>query len=182
MGKLSVFNFTTLNGFYKGPNEDTSWAHENPDNEYAAEKMSPGGILLFGRVTYELMVKYWPTPAALKDAPAVAEGMNSAEKIVFSKTLDKASWNRTRIVRDHIDDEVRKLKAGGKDMTILGSGSIVNQLAQQGLIDEYQIMVHPVVLGDGTPFLEGARQKLNLKLVTTRAFKNGNVLLCYRPA
>jgi len=182
MSKLSVFNFTTLNGFFKGPNDDTSWAHENPDNEYAAENLSPGGILLFGRVTYELMVKYWPTPAALKDAPAIAEGMNSAEKIVFSKTLDKATWNRTRIVRDRIEDEVRKLKTAGKDMTILGSGSIVNQLAQHGLIDEYQIMVHPVALGDGTPFLDGVRQKLNLKLVKTRAFKNGNVLLCYRPA
>jgi dihydrofolate reductase len=182
MAKLNVFNFTTLNGFYKGPDDDTSWAHDNPDNEYAAESLSPGGILLFGRVTYELMVKYWPTPAALKDAPAVAEGMNSAEKIVFSRTLDRAVWNRTRIVRDHIEDEVRKLKTAGKDMTILGSGSIVNQLAQQGLIDEYQIMVHPVALGDGTPFLKGAKQKLKLKLFTTRAFKNGNVLLCYRPA
>ncbi|HZE85422.1 MAG TPA: dihydrofolate reductase family protein, partial [Puia sp.] len=114
--------------------------------------------------------------------PALAEGMNKAEKIVFSRTLKKADWNNTRIVKDNIGDEIRKLKQGsGKDMTLLGSGSILTQLAEQGLIDEYLFMVDPVAIGDGTPIFKGLRQELRLELTMTRAFKSGVLLLSYRP-
>jgi dihydrofolate reductase len=129
-----------------------------------------------------MMASYWPTPMAIKNDPVVAEGMNSAEKIVFSRTLKKAGWNNTRLIKDNIAEEIRSLKQqSGKDMTILGSGSIVTQFAQEGLIDEYQIMVDPVVLGLGTPLLGGIKQKLDLKLTGTRTFKSGVVLLCYQP-
>jgi dihydrofolate reductase len=185
MRTLSVFNFVTLNGFFEGPKRDIRWAHETGSNEYAEEAVASGGgpnTLLFGRVTYELMASYWPSPAALRDNPAVARGMNSADKIVFSRTLQKADWSNTRIVKDHIEDEVRKMKQlPGGNLTLLGSGSIVTQFAEQGLIDEYQIMVHPLALGDGTPMFKGMKDRLNLKLTETRTFKSGTVLLCYRP-
>ena len=182
MGKITVFNFVTLNGFFEGPKHDTSWAHARDDSGYAAEMLASGDTLLFGRRTYELMASYWPTPAAEKNSPAVAKGMNAASKIVFSRTLKKADWNNTTIVRDDIVDATKKMKASGKNMTILGSGSIVTLFAQEGLIDEYQLMVHPLALGDGTPFLKGLKKSLDLKLMATRNFNTGNILLRYQPA
>ena len=183
MRKVSVFNFITLDGYFKGPKGDISWhRHGAEENEYAAEGLSSESTLLFGRVTYQMMASYWPTPIAIKNDPIVAEGMNNAEKIVFSRTLKKADWNNTRLVKDNIAEEIRKMKQmPGKDMTILGSGSIVTQFAEQGLIDEYQIMVDPVVIGDGTPIFKDIKHKLNLKLTMTRTFKSGVVLLCYQP-
>jgi dihydrofolate reductase len=106
--------------------------------------------------------------------------MNSSAKIVFSQTLKKAEWNNTRLVKDNMGDEIRKLKQKpGKDMALLGSGSIVSQLAQAGLIDEYRILVNPLVLGSGTPLFKDIKGRLNLKLVGSRTFRNGNVLLTY---
>jgi dihydrofolate reductase len=183
MRKVTVFNFVTINGFFKGPKGDISWhRHGEEENEYAAQSLKSGNTLLFGRVTYEMMAGYWPTPAAIKNDPVIARGMNNADKIVFSGTLKKAQWNNTRLVKKNIVEEIKKMKQmPGKNMTLLGSGSILTQFAEQGLIDEYQIMVDPVVLGDGTPIMKGIKHKLDLKLVGTRTFKSGVVLLSYQP-
>ena len=206
MRRLLVFNFITLNGYFKGPADDISWhshSHEE-EGEFAGEMARMGGTLLFGRVTYEMMATYWPTPDAKKNAPAVADGMNKSEKIVFSRTLKKADWQNARIVNGDIVEEMRKLKgatgdgpggdkAGGSDetgssegmaasdMCILGSGSIVTQLAAAGLIDEYMFMVDPIILGEGTPVCKGMDHTLNLKLKKTRTFKSGTLLLTYEP-
>lgn len=183
MGKVTVFNFMTLDGYFEGPKRDISWhQHDAEGTEYALEGLKSGNTLLFGRVTYELMASYWPTPMAIKNDPIVAEGMNKADKIVFSRTLKKVDWNNTRLVKGNIEAEIRKMKQlPGKNMTVLGSGSIVTRFAEQGLIDEYQLMVDPVALGRGTPIFKGIKHRLNLKLRTTRTFRNGNVLLCYEP-
>jgi dihydrofolate reductase len=184
MRKLTVFNFTTLNGFFKGADGDVSWhKHGAEENEYAAANLKPGGnTLLFGRVTYEMMAGYWPTSEALKNDPAVAGGMNNAEKIVFSRTLKKAEWNNSTLVKGDLKDEIKKLKqTRGKDMTVLGSGSIVTQLAELNLVDEYQIMIDPVVLGSGTPIFNKINHSLDLKLTQTKIFKSGVILLCYKP-
>lgn len=183
MRKVIVFNFVTLNGYFEGPKRDISWhKHGAEENEYAAKMLKSGNTLLFGRVTYEMMASYWPTPNAIKNDPIVAEGMNSAEKIVFSRTLKRVEWNNTRLLKDNIDEEIKKMKQlPGKDMTLLGSGSILTQFAEQGLIDEYQIMVDPVALGDDTPIFKNIKHKLDLELTRTRTFKSGVVLLCYQP-
>ena len=129
-----------------------------------------------------LMVNYWPTPNAIKNDPIVAEGMNSMPKVVFSRTLDQALWSNTRLVKGNIVSEVRKMKdEPGPGMAILGSGSIVAQLALEHLIDEYQMMVDPVALGKGRTMFEGIQEKLTLRLTKTRTFKNGKVYLCYEP-
>jgi dihydrofolate reductase len=184
MRKLVVFNFVTLNGYFQGPDRDISWhSHDAEEGEYAGQMLNSGDTLLFGRVTYELMAGYWPTPQALKNDPIVAEGMNNADKIVFSRTLKKVEWRNTRLLKDNIANEIKKMKQmPGKNLTLLGSGSIVTQFAQHGLIDEYQIMVDPVVLGEGTPIFKGIKERLNLKLTTTRTLRNGSVLLYYQPA
>ena len=114
--------------------------------------------------------------------PTVAERMNSAPKVVFSRTLDKASWNNTKLLKGDLTAEVQKLKnEPGPGIVIFGSGSIISQLTQEGLIDEFQVVVIPVVLGKGKSMFEGIKEKVNLKLTKSRIFGNGNVFLCYEP-
>jgi len=184
MRKLSVFENVTLDGDFSGVGGDLSWAHTNdgdPEwNAFMSENASGGGVLLFGRITYDMMVNWWPTPQAMETMPVVAERMNNLPKVVFSRTMERAKWNNTRLVRDDIAATVRSMKKeSGPDMVILGSGSIVSQLAQEGLIDAYQIVVNPIVLGGGRTMFEGVRNPLKLKLTGTRGFRNGNVLLDY---
>jgi dihydrofolate reductase len=182
MRKLIVFNHVSLDGYFVDIHGDMSWAHKQDAewNAFVAENAGSGGTLLFGRITYELMAGYWATPRAIQNDPVVAERMNNLPKVVFSRTLDKASWTNTRLVKSGLKAEIRKMKKEpGMDMTILGSGSIVAQLAQQGLIDEYQLVVNPVVLGKGRTMFDVIQEKLSLKLNKTRIFGNGNVLLCY---
>jgi dihydrofolate reductase len=108
--------------------------------------------------------------------------MNNLPKVVFSRTLDEAPWSNTRLVKGDLAVETRKMKREpGQEIVILGSGSIVSQLAEAGLIDEYQIAVNPVVLGSGRTMFEGVKKKLPLKLTKTRAFGCGNVVLHYEP-
>ncbi|AKJ01533.1 dihydrofolate reductase [Archangium gephyra] len=187
MRRLTVFNNVSLDGYFVDANGDMSWAHRaNQDaewNDFVSGNASGGGELLFGRKTYELMASFWPTPMAAQMQPLVAERMNNLSKVVFSRTLDKASWSNTTLVKGDLVAEVRKLKqAPGQGMTLMGSGSIVAQLAQAGVIDEYQLVVNPIVLGKGRTMFEGIPEKLLLKPTKTRTFGNGNVLLCYVPA
>jgi dihydrofolate reductase len=184
--KLIAFNSVSLDGYFTDANGNMGFAHNpRPDPEwdaFVAGNASGGGTLVFGRVTYELMAGFWPTPLAAQQMPVVAEHMNTLPKVVFSKTLDTASWSNTRLVKGDLIGEMRRMKQQpGEGMAILGSGSIVAQLAPQGLIDEYQFVVVPVVLGRGRTLFEGVAQQLSLRLKSTRAFSNGNVVLCYEP-
>lgn len=182
MRKLLVFNSVTTDGYFTDAKGDMSWAHKSdPEwNEFVTENSKSGGELVFGRVTYQMMESFWPTPAAAKQFPELAEQMNKLPKVVFSKTLDSVSWQNTRLVKGHLADEVQRLKQeSGEQMVIMGSGSIIAQLAPEKLIDEYQMVVNPIVLGAGRTMFDGVKEKLNLKLTNSRTFQNGNVLLCY---
>jgi dihydrofolate reductase len=184
MRKLIVFNHVSLDGYFVDGAGEMRWAHaQHQDAEWDAfvsGNASGGGMLVFGRITYELMASFWPTSFAIETMPVVAEGMNNLPKVVFSRMLAQASWNNTTLVKGDPAAEMRKMKqAPGEDMVILGSGRIVSQLAREGLIDEYQLVVNPIVLGKGRTMFEGVEESLRLKLTKTRAFGNGNVLLCY---
>jgi dihydrofolate reductase len=184
MRKLIVFNMVSLDGFFVDGKGDMSWAHKNDAewNTFVSGNASGSGLLVFGRITYQLMASYWPTPMALQNSPIVAKGMNEMPKIVFSRTLDNISWSNTKLIKGDLAAEVRKLKQeSGPDMVILGSGTIVSQLAQQSLIDEYQLAVSPIVLGKGRTLFEGVKEKLNLRLARSRTFGNGTVFACYQP-
>lgn len=186
MRRLIVFNHVSLDGYFVDTNGDMSWAkadHQDEEwNAFVSENASGGGVMVFGRVTYDLMAGFWPTPFALENMPVVAERMNNLPKVVFSRTLDEASWNNTTLVKGDLAEEMRRMKQEpGEGMAIMGSGTIISQLAQQGLIDEYQIVVNPIVLGKGRTMFESIKDKLTLKLTKSRAFNNGNVLLCYEP-
>ena len=183
MRKLFLFNMVTLDGFFEGPNQDISWHTVDEEfNDFAIQQLNEIGTLLFGRITYELMASYWPTEMAISDDPQVAGLMNRLPKVVFSKTLNAADWTNTSLIKEHVVEEVLKLKEQpGKDIAIFGSSNVAVTLAEHGLIDEYRMIVSPVFLGQGTPLLKGIKEKLNLRLISTRTFKNGNVLLIYAP-
>lgn len=185
MRKLVVFNQVSMDGFIADIYGDMSWAHQDDAewNEFVAGNASHGSQLVLGRLTYELMASFWPTPQAAATMPVVAEHMNNLPKLVFSRTVTEPVWQNTRLVKDDIVAEMRRMKEmPGGDMTILGSGSIVSQLAQAGLIDEYQLVVNPVVLGQGRSMFGTVQEKLRLKQTKTRTFGNGNVLLCFETA
>jgi len=183
---LTMFNQISLDGYFVDAHGDMSWAH-NPelDEEWDAfvdDNARGGGLLVFGRVTHDLMASYWPTPLAEQSLPVVAERMNSLPKVVFSRTLRESSWANTTMLSGDPATEIRRLKDdSGPDMAIMGSGSIVTPLAAEGLIDEYQFVLVPVVLGAGRALFAGLTVKLNLRLAATRSFANGNVLLTYEP-
>jgi dihydrofolate reductase len=183
MRKISAFNFITLNGYLHGPEGDISWHRHGPEeNQFATDSMKAGNTLLFGRKTYEMMAGYWPSPMAIENDREVAESMNNADKIVVTRTLKKADWNNTRILNGDLVTGINQLKASpGNDITLLGSGSILTQLAENGLIDEYLLMIDPVAIGTGTPIFDQIRSVLNLKLTQVKAFKSGIVLLGYVP-
>jgi dihydrofolate reductase len=183
MRKVLFFMLVSLDGFFEGPDRNINWHHVDEQfNEFAIEQLNSVDTLLFGRVTYEMMASYWPTPEAKKDDPIVAGKMNNSAKIVFSKTLAGVEWENTRLVKDHFVDEISKLKQQpGKDMIIFGSSDLAVTFIEHGLIDEYRIMLNPVVLGGGKALFTGLEKKLELELVKTKAFDSGNVLLYYRP-
>ena len=184
MARLSVFNQISLDGYICDTKGDMSWAHQDdPEwDRFTAENAGRGGQLVLGRITYDLMAGFWPTAQAIEQMPEVAERMNSMPKLVFSKKLREAAWNNTRVFNGDIAGEIRKLKQdSGPNMAILGSGSIVSQLAPEGLIDEYQLVLVPIVLGNGKSMFAGIKEKINLKLIQVRTFANGNVLLRYEP-
>jgi dihydrofolate reductase len=177
-----VYNNVSLDGYFVDRKGDMSWAHrQDPEwSAFVAENARGGAVLLFGRVTYDLMAGYWPTQAAIKNLPVVAERMNNLPKVVFSRTMDKASWNNTKLIKDDLAAEVRKMKQEpGDTMVIMGSGSVVAQLTEERLIDEYQIVMNPIVLGKGRTMFDGIQERVPLKLTKSRAFGNGNVVLWY---
>ncbi len=187
MSIISVFNNVSIDGFFAESDGKIDFFKRENDveqDEFTSDSVKSGGMLILGRVTYQLMAGYWPTSQAIESSPRVAEYMNNTPKIVFSRTMDRAEegphWKNVRLFDDIRRDEIIELKKeGGIGITILGSGSIVRQLANLGLIDQYQLMIHPLLLGRGKRLLENIKA-MNLQLSDSKAFKNGNVLLRYR--
>ena len=182
MRKLFSFNMVTLDGFFEGPNENIDWHNADNEefNEFAIEQTSEADTLLFGRKTYQLMASYWPTEMAVQSDPIIADLMNRLSKIVFSRTMERAEWNNTRLIRENAEQEIRKLKMQpGKDMAIFGSANLISTIMD--VIDEHRVMVNPILLGAGTPMFKSTGEKVQLELVNERTFKSGNVLLSYRP-
>ena len=185
MRKLRSYTSISLDGFFTDARNDMSWAHKRDDewNAFSSSNASGDAALLFGRVTYEMMKAFWPTPQAAQQMPEVAAGMNRMPKYVVSRTLDAADWQNTTVLKGDLVAQVRALKAtDGPDVVVLGSGSVVSQLTEARLIDEYQLVLTAFALGKGrTPFQTLADRR-TFTLKKTRSFKNGNVVLWYEPA
>ena len=181
---------TSLDGFFQGLNNDITWHHVDEEvKKFAIDQLRETDTILFGRRTYQLFEDYWPRaaedPTMSKDDLEIAHLINNMNKIVFSKTLkdvkEKKNWKNVRLIREVNPEEINRWKhQPGRSLNV-GGNNLAVSLAHNGLIDEFRIMVNPTVLGKGTLFLHGIDEKLNLKLLKTRTFKSGNVLLCYEP-
>jgi dihydrofolate reductase len=183
MRKIIFQMLISLDGFFEGPEHEIDWHNVDDEfNEYANDFLNSVDTLLFGRVTYQMMASYWPTPSAKTNDPIVAGKMNHLAKIVFSKTLDKVEWENTKLVKGNFTEEIAKLKQQpGKDLAIFGSSDLAVTLIQNNLIDEFHILVNPIVMGRGKSLFEGIPGRLKLKLLKTKTFRSGNVLLYYQP-
>lgn len=194
MRKLGVFEFVTLDGVMQAPSgseedrrggfEHGGWVMPYLDEVVASiglEGMAASGGLLLGRVTYESMAAYWPSAPA---EDPFAEGINNLPKFVVSTTLQEPlAWNNSRLIKGDIAEEVAKLKQQpGKDLGILGSGELVHTLMQHNLIDEYQLLVFPIVLGSGKRLFRDGGPTTALRLVDTKTTSTGVVILTYQPA
>ncbi|MBO0790713.1 MAG: dihydrofolate reductase [Ktedonobacteraceae bacterium] len=187
MRKLIVSVWMTLDGFVAGLNDEMDWLLvDEAMNTYENNLIRRADTLLLGRATYQGFAGHWPKvaqdPTAAKEEVAYAQQVNAMRKIVFSKTLKHVEWTNSRRVEALRPEEIRGMKQEpGRDIVIYGSLSIVRTLMQFGLIDEYQLLVHPVVLGSGKPLWPNMKEKMALKRVQTQMFPSGVVLLSYQP-
>jgi dihydrofolate reductase len=182
MRKVILFNLITLDGYFEGLNSDISWHRvDNEFNQFAIEQLESTDGLIFGRKTYELMANFWPTSAGLNGEPETAWRMNSLPKYVFSKSMENAEWNNTKLIKGEATTELSKLKQqSGKDLFIFGSGNLADTFTKNGLIDEYRLLVNPIILGAGVPLFKDSSKITTLELINVRIFQNGNVLLIYQ--
>jgi len=181
MGRLIMWNMVTLDGFFEGPKSwEIDW-HEYVWGEeleqLSKEQLRSAAMLLFGRVTYQGMAGYWSS-----EKGEIADFMNNIPKVVFSRTLEKAEWKNTRLVKENAEQEVAKLKQQpGKDLFIFGSANLSSTLMQHRLIDEYRLGVNPVILGAGSPLFKASPNRMKMKLLEARPLKSGCVILRYQP-
>lgn len=186
MRKVIYSMLPSLDGYIAGPNDEIDWSQ--PDEElhsFINKEQDEVDTHLYGRRTYEMMAEFWPTADEAPDVPEhiaeYARIWRGLQKVVFSRTLDSVGPN-ARLISDNIAEEVAKLKAQpGKDMGLGGAG-LAASFIQLGLIDEYRLYVHPVVLGEGKPMFRTSGDPLNLSLVETRTFDSGVVYLRYQNA
>ena len=193
--RIVMFNRVSAEGYFATPDGKLDWVVPEPElDKTAAQGLSGTGTIMFGRRTYQMFESFWPH--ALDDAGsardphaagrrtpelgAMAKWINDATKLVFSKTLKEVSWKNSRLIRELVPREIEAMKKEpGSDIMIFGSGTIVSQLTEHGLIDEYQLVVGPILIGNGKPLFSGASKSLKLQLEEATKFPSGNVKLRY---
>lgn len=182
MARVKIFESVTANGFFSDPAGGLDWAYAHSGDpafqRYVGENAAGDATLLFGRTTYEMMASWWPTPEAARQQTAVAHKMNSAKKIVFSRSMKAAGWQNTRVVSGDVAAVVNAVEG---DVVVLGSGDLCRQLLDAGVVDEIELVVKPVLLGAGRTLFDGAARDAELRLVSQRAFDDGNLVVRYAP-
>lgn len=191
MRKLVVSMNLSLDGFMAGPEQGLDWHLECWTSEMGDElslQLAKADTIVLGRITFNNMAAYWPArsrqPYHCREEDFVyATMMNTYAKVVFSKTLQQPAWHNTTVARGNLSATIGELKKkNGKDMMVYGSGSLADELIQEGLVDEYQLWIHPVILGKGRSFFAAVQQSMDLKLMNTKTFKTGVVVLYYHSA
>lgn len=196
MRRIIVFDRITADGYFAAPDGNLSWAVPDDDlDRAAAANTGQTGAMLFGRRTYEMFESFWRH--ALDDSPlapnphgdersramhAIATWINNAEKVVFSKTLKNVTWNNARLLHKFDAREIEAMKSlSGTDIMIFGSGTVVSQLTDAHLIDEYRLVVNPVILGGGRSLISNLSKSFRLELLEAQPYASGNVMLRYAP-
>ena len=198
MRRILMFNRVSADGYFTSPEGKLDWVVPDPElDRSAAEAIAEDGVdaILFGRRTYEMFAAFWPH--ALKESSSTAEDphnpgrrapemkamaimLNKTPKIVFSRTLKEVTWENSSLVKEFDPREIEAMKQKpGKDIMIFGSGSVVSQLTQHGLIDEYQLVVAPLFLGSGRSLISDVPNRSKLNLTTCKQYPSGNVMLRY---
>jgi dihydrofolate reductase len=170
--------FLSIDGFFEGLNKELDWhGWDNEMEKYMSDFLDTVDAIILGRVSYQLLAAYWPS-----SNESLAPKLNSLPKFVFSNTLEKVEWNNSRLIKGNIKDEISKIKLqNGKDLVLFGGADIASTFLQLDLIDEYQIIFSPVILGKGNPFFKDIMNRYNLKLLKTKSFDCGNVIINYQP-
>lgn len=197
MRRIVMFQNVSVEGSFAAADGGLDWATQDPElDKLAASGTATSDTLLFGRRTYELFESFWPTavtdeptapdphgPGRSREIREIGVWINTATKLVFSTTRKEVTWQNSRLVRELDPRAIAELKrAPGKDMMIFGSGSIVAQLTRHELIDEYMLVLNPLLLGNGRPWLAGVPRSVKLSLVEARPLRSGNLLVRYTPA
>jgi dihydrofolate reductase len=188
MRKIISFMHISLDGFVAGPNGELDWVKVDEEIfSHVGKRISQGDAALYGRVTYQLMESYWPTaadqPKATKHDIEHSKWYKKAHKIVLSKTLKEADLPNTTIISDKLTERINEIKqsgnGGNEDILLFGSPTATHSLIQLNLINGYWLFVNPVILGQGIPLFVNTKDKIKLKLLTTRQFNSGVVELNY---
>ncbi len=187
MRKIIYYNLVSLDGFFAGPNGEIDWHRVDEEfNQYAIEFLNSVDTIIFGRITYQLFENFWPAaakdPTTSKSDRVIANQINDLSKLVFSKTLAQVSWQNSHLFRQVAPDEIVKMKGQpGKDMVIFGSANLAQSFIKPGLVDEYRIMVNPIVLGNGMPLFQNLQNRIELSFIRSHTFKTGVIVLTYQP-
>ncbi|WP_167483016.1 dihydrofolate reductase family protein [Leptospira perdikensis] len=180
-GTLSAFLFLSLDGFYKGENEDISWHSHGPEeSKFSEDNLNSGNTLLFGKRTFQMMESFWTSESAFQTFPMVAKQMQNAPKLVLSHSKLNTKWKHTDTLEPNWVQQILQLKEKGTSITILGSGEVVRQCSDLGLLDHYSLMVDPIAIGKGESLFGGLKSTQSLKLESTKSFASGSVLLNYK--
>jgi len=185
MRKLVLFTHITLDGFGAGPNGEMDWIFvDDAIFDYAGKRTDNADAALYGRKTFEMMDSYWPTagdpPDASRHDKQHSEWYNRVQKIVVSKTYKGRQIPNTKIISDNLVKEIVEIKKGdGMDIVIFGSLSVLNELIAANLIDDYWLLVNPVLIGEGLPLFKGIGNNINLKLEEVKGFSSGVTCLHY---
>ena len=185
MRKIISFAHISLDGFVAGLNGELDWVKVDEEIfSHVGKRISEGDTALYGRVTYQMMEDYWPSagdkPTATGHEIEHSKWYNKAHKIVLSKTLNASDLTNTEVISDNLSQRVNEIRQqAGEDILLFGSPTATHSLIQQDLIDGYWLFVNPIILGQGIPLFEVMKDKIKLKLLTTRQFNNGVTELNY---
>jgi dihydrofolate reductase len=185
MRKIISFMHISLDGFVAGPNGEMNWIKVDEEIfDHVGKRISETDTALYGRVTYQMMENYWPTagdePDASKHDIEHSKWYNQAHKIVLSKTMEGAALNNTTIISDNLLDSIQEIKRQpGSEILLFGSPTATHSLIQLDLIDGYWLFVNPIILGQGIPLFADIKDKIKLKLLTTKQFTSGVTELNY---
>jgi dihydrofolate reductase len=181
MRKIYLFQNVSLDGYFEAPGHDLSWAVQDFE-AFPSNANEQSGAMLFGHRTYDMMKAFWPTPQAAQVAPQIAKFMNERLKYVASHKPFEPGWENVTVLNGDVIAEVRNIKdQPGGNIIVFGSNTLCVSLIQAGLLDEIQVMLNPVLIGEGTPLLKGLAGKVKLTLRDAQKFKSGNILLFYEP-
>ncbi|MBX3084964.1 MAG: dihydrofolate reductase [Anaerolineae bacterium] len=178
----------TLDGFIADANEDLNWVKaDEAMNQDASALLDTADTILLGRRAYQLFAEYWPfaDTSGTSTASKIAHQINHADKLVFSRTLETVAWgnwNNARLIKENIAEEIAKIQAqSGKNLVLYAGAEIISTFVQLGLVNEYRLRIHPVVLGSGKPLFQDIKHSIALELVGEKHYDHGVVLLRYQP-